>query len=38
VAPVNAAIAELAHCVEQGTITPGQANLRLLQDLVRGGA
>jgi len=38
VAPVNAAIAELAHRVEQGSIKPDQANLRLLQDLVRGAA
>jgi hypothetical protein len=34
-APVNAAIAELAHRVEQGTIKPDQANLRLLRDLVQ---
>jgi 2-dehydropantoate 2-reductase len=34
-APVNAAIAELAHRVEQSTIKPDQANLRLLRDLVQ---
>jgi 2-dehydropantoate 2-reductase len=33
-APVNAAIADLAHRVEQGTVKPAPSNLRALQDLV----
>lgn len=33
-APVNAAIAELAHRIEKGSLKPDPANLRLLQDLV----
>jgi 2-dehydropantoate 2-reductase len=33
-APVNAAIADLAHRVEQGTVKPSPSNLRALQDLV----
>ncbi len=35
-APVNAAIAELAHRVEQGTLDPAPENLDLLWDLTRG--
>jgi 2-dehydropantoate 2-reductase len=34
-APVNAAIADLAHQVEQVKIKPALANLHLLQDLAR---
>ncbi|MEO8669327.1 MAG: 2-dehydropantoate 2-reductase [Bauldia sp.] len=32
-APLNAAIAELAHRVEKGTLKPGPANLSLLQEM-----
>ena len=33
--PVNAAIVELAHRIEQGTLKPGPDNLALLHDLIR---
>ena len=32
--PVNAAIVELAHRIEQGILKPGPSNLRLIQDMV----
>jgi 2-dehydropantoate 2-reductase len=32
--PVNAAIVELAHRIEQGTLKPGPSNLRLIQELI----
>jgi hypothetical protein len=34
-APVNTAIAEMAHRVEQGKIKPALANLYALQDLIQ---
>lgn len=34
--PVNAAIVELAHRIEQGILKPGPSNLRLIQDMVGG--
>lgn len=34
--PVNAAVVELAHRIEQGTLKPGPANLELLEQMVRG--
>lgn len=32
--PVNAAIVEVAHRIEQGILKPGPSNLRLIQDMV----
>jgi 2-dehydropantoate 2-reductase len=32
--PVNAAVVELAHRIEQGILKPGPSNLRLIQDMV----
>jgi len=34
--PVNAAVVELAHRIEQGVLKPGPANLELLERMVRG--
>jgi 2-dehydropantoate 2-reductase len=34
-APVNAALTELGHRIERGTLKPGLANLNLLKDMLR---